>query len=187
MISNKNLNIVYVSKDKITNSQQKEISRLQDECFGDVSNDEIKEHFFIEGFAMLLAYYKNKLVGILELHKRKCEFNGVNFLLGGAAGVCVTKCMQRKGIATKLMKEGLKTLRENKCDVACLNIDFERQMYSLYEKIGFKFMDRAISFDDIHGKRIYEKGAMFIPVCSPKIYDHIMNSRKTFHYGRGYW
>lgn len=183
----KNINIVCIPKNKITNSQEKEIKRLQKECFGDVDEKEIKEHFFAEGFAMVLAYLDKKLVGILELHKRDCEFDGSKFLLGGAAGVCVIDSMRKQGIGSKLIKKGLKVLKDNKCAVACMNIDLEVKMYGFYEKLGFTMMDREISFNDIHGKRIYSKGAMFIPLSSKEIYDSIMNSRKTFHYGKGYW
>jgi hypothetical protein len=53
--------------------------------------------------------------------------------------------------------------------------------------MGFKLMRRRISFEDAHGKIRYDKGAMFVPICSREIYAHIMSSRKTFHYGKGYW
>jgi len=183
----KNLRIVSIPKKKITNSQQKDIGRLQKECFGNVDETEIKEHFFAEGFAMVLTYQNNGLVGILKLLKRQCEFDGFKFLLGGAAGACVTKCMRKQDIGSRLMKKGLKTLQQNGCAVACMNVDLEVKMYGFYEKLGFKMMEREVSFDDIYGKRIYEKGTMFIPLCSNKIYNHIMNSHKTFHYGKGYW
>ena len=68
-----------------------------------------------------------------------------------------------------------------------MTVDLEEPMYGFYEKLGFKMMEREISFTDIHGKRIYENGSMFIPINSMDIYNHIMNSRKIFHYGNGYW
>ncbi len=183
----KNINIVCIPKNKIINSQEKEIKRLQKKCFGDVSEREIKEHFFAEGFAMVLAYLDEKLVGILELHKRDCEFDGSKFLLGGAAGVCVIDSARKQGVGSKLIKKGLKVLKDSGCAIACMNVDLEVGMHGFYEKLGFKMMDREISFDDINGKRINSRGAMFIPLDSKEIYDQIMNSRKTFHYGNGYW
>lgn len=51
----------------------------------------------------------------------------------------------------------------------------------------FYRMNRKVSFEDKHGKMRYDKGTMFIPICSKIIYHHVMNSDKTFHYGKGYW
>ncbi len=182
-----NLKIVVVPMTKITNSQAIEVKKLQKECFGDVDKEEIKKHFFSKGFARVLAYHQNKLVGILELHKRNCQFENTKFLLGGAAGVCVTDCMRKQGIGSKLIKKGLETLKSEKCALACMNVDLEVAMHGFYEKLGFKMMDREISFDDIDGKRVYEKGAMFTPLNFKEVYDLVMNSSKTFHYGKGYW
>ena len=183
----KNVNIVFIPKDKITNSQEREIKKLQKKCFGYVDEKEIKEHFFSEGFAMVLVYLDKKVVGILELHKRDCEFEESKLLLSGAAGVCVADSVRKQGIGSKLIKKGLRVLRDNGCAIACMNVDLEVGMHGFYEKLGFKMMDREISFDDIHGKRINSKGAMFILLNSKEIYDQIMSSRKTFHYGKGYW
>ena len=108
-------------------------------------------------------------------------------MLAGVGGVCVTRKMRRKGVATKMVKEGLRILKQSKCDVACLNADVTRNAHKFYETIGFTMMNRKVSFEDKHGKMRYDEGTMFIPLCSKKIYHHIMNSEKTFHYGKGYW
>lgn len=183
----KDIIIVSIPNKKITNSQKREIGQLQKECFGHVDEKEIKEHFFSIGFAWVLAYHQNELVGILELHKRKRVFDKSKFLLGGVAGICIINSMRKQGVGSKLLKKGLTVLRDAGCDIACMTVDLEKPMYGFYEKFGFKMMEREISFDDIHGKRIYEKGTMFIPIKSTEIYNRIMNSNKTFHYGNGYW
>lgn len=48
-------------------------------------------------------------------------------------------------------------------------------------------MNRKVSFADKHGKMRYDKGTMFIPICSKTIHHHVMNSDRTFHFGKGYW
>jgi GNAT superfamily N-acetyltransferase len=182
-----NIKIIVVQNSKITNSQREAIKQLQKKCFGHVSQKEIEEHFFSKGFAWVLAFHENEIVGILELHRRRRVFDKSKFLLGGVAGVCVCNSMRKRGIGSALVKRGLKTLKDVGCDVACMTVDLVDPMYGFYEKLGFKMMEREISFDDINGRRIYEKGTMFIPINSKKIYNQIMNSSKTFHYGKGYW
>jgi ribosomal protein S18 acetylase RimI-like enzyme len=172
---------------KLTNSHQQGIKHLGEVCFGHVDKVAINEHFFAKGFAWVLALQNNKVVGLLELHRRKRVFDKSKFLLGGIGGVCVLPDLRQHGIGRQLMLKGLEVLREEGCDVVCLNVDLEEPMYSFYEKLGFKMMEREISFTDIHGKRIHDSGTMFMPLNSVEVYSHIMNSRKTFHYGNGYW
>jgi len=181
------IKIVSIPANKVTNSQHRSIIQLQKVCFSHVDTKEIQEHFFPKGFAWVFAYSINELVGILELHKRRCVFDKFKFLLGGVAGVCVDSCTRKSGIGSKLVIKGLEVLKEVGCDVACMTVDLEEPMYGFYEKLGFKMMERKISFTDIHGKCIYENGSMFIPINSMDIYNYIMNSRKIFHYGNGYW
>ena len=163
------------------------VKRLQKHCFSDVDPKDIEEYFYNEGFAMLLGLIDNKIVGLVGLFKRNVEFNGKRIVVGGIGGVCTQKNFRRKGIASKLIRRGLQILKDKKCDVACLNTDLSKTVYKLYEKNGFKLMKRKISFEDVNGKIRYDTGAMFIPIGSKKIYNYIMNSKKTFHYGRGYW
>lgn len=137
-----NIKITVIPNSKITNSQRKAIKQLQKECFSQVPEKEIKEYFFPKGFAWVLAYHQNELVGILELHKRRRVFDKSKFFLGGVAGACVTSCMRKQGIGAKLIKNGLAVLKEAGCDVACMTVDLEEPMYGFYEKLGFKMMER---------------------------------------------
>ncbi|OIN93748.1 hypothetical protein AUJ38_03050 [bacterium CG1_02_42_9] len=86
-----------------------------------------------------------------------------------------------------MLKEGLKLLKKEKCDIACFNVDLKKEAYLLYEKVGFKTMMRKISFENIKGEIKYDAGTMFIPLCSQAVYDYVMQSKNTFHYGKGYW
>lgn len=160
---------------------------LQRHCFGDVDTKELEECFYAAGFAVLVALVGNKVVDQAELFKRKINFDGISFVVGGIGGVCVRQDLRGKGIASRLVISGIEILRAKKCDVACLNTDLSKTAYKLYEKAGFKLMKRRISFEDVHGKIRHDTGTMFIPVCSKKKYGYIMKSKKTFHYGRGYW
>jgi len=181
------INVLLVFENELTDQQKVSIGELERRCFSDVDPKEAEECFYAESFARILAYSKDRLVGHLRLFRRNIEFDGRKVVLGGTGGVCVSEDTRRRGIATKLIEKGLQVLKEKNCDVACLNADLSKTVYKFYEKIGFKLMNRKISFEDIHGQIKYDYGTMFIPIRSKEIYNHIMNSDKIFHYGKGYW
>lgn len=52
-----------------------------------------------------------------------------------------------------MIKQGLATLKDQECDIACLNVDLEKKLHSLYEKAGFKMMNRDISFENAKGEK----------------------------------
>jgi predicted GNAT family N-acyltransferase len=181
------LKIFTVLENSLTRQQKQAVEKLNEECFNHVPTKEIEECFYAKSFARTFAYRNDEIIGHLRLFKRNTEHDGKKVTLGGIGGVCVTRKMRRKGIATKMIKQGLRTLKQNKCDVACLNADLTRNAHKFYETIGFTMMNRKVSFEDKHGKTRHDKGTMFIPICSKTIYHHVMNSDKTFHYGKGYW
>lgn len=100
----------------------------------------------------------------------------------------MTMSARGKGIATAMVKKGLEILKSEMCDVACRSADVKNHPGGgLYSQLGFTVMKRKISFGDVDGGIRYDSGEMFAPLCSKEIYDLIMNSRGTFHIGRGYW
>jgi GNAT superfamily N-acetyltransferase len=176
-----------IPEDGLTMEQKTAVRALKQHCFSNVSQEDIDECFIVQSFASVLAYEETRLVGHLGLIKRHVEFEGKDVILGGFDGVCVSESLRRRKIGTRLMKKGLQILEDEGCDVACLNADLKRTADKFYEKIGFRLMNRQISFEDGHGKTRYDTGTMFISVCSKEIYNQLMNSKKTFHYGKGYW
>jgi len=181
------IKLQFVLEKNITQLQKKATKNLQKECFSDVPKDSIEKDFISKEFARIFAYEDNKIIGMLGLFKRDIVFDGKKITIGGMGGVCVVAKARKKGIATQMLKKGLKILQKERCAVACLNVDLKKKAYKLYEKAGFKFIKRKISFENIKGEIKYDTGTMFIPVCSKSIYYFIMKSKKTFHYGIGYW
>lgn len=181
------LKTIIVSEKDLSLKQLEEIKLLNKECFANISQEEVDEDFIAESFARVIAYNKNNAVGTLHLYKRDNNFEGKEVVLGGIGGVCVTESERGKGIATKMCEEGLKRLKTEGCDVACLNVDLAKEAYKVYEKLGFTFMEREFSFTNSKGEIKYDTGTMFVPVNSNDIYNLIMNSKETFHYGIGYW
>lgn len=180
-------NIELVKAGELSSEQELGLLSLNQECFGDVPVKEIEENFYAEPFAYLFAFDKNQMISRVALFKRHIEFDGKSVVLGGIGGVCVTKDHRHHGVASSMLKRALVVLKSEGCDVACLNVDLEKKIYGVYEKLGFKMMEREISFENSKGETVGELGTMFIPLNSPELFDYIMSSSKTFHYGKGYW
>lgn len=182
-----NFAIEFAKSDELTSIQQEGLDSLNAECFGDVPETEVVENFYAKPFGYLFAMLGNKAISRVALFKREVIFDNRKIQLGGIGGVCVTADHRHHGVASSMLKRALVILNKEKCDIACLNVDLEKKVYRVYEKLGFKMMEREITFENSKGQLIKENGTMFIPVCSQEIYDFIMNSKNTFHYGKGYW
>lgn len=181
------MEIVFIREQDLTPTQKAQIEVLGQECFGDVDPKEIAEDFIAESFGRLFAYKNEEIVGMLSLFKRNIVFEREKILLGGMGGVCVTEAFRGKGIATKMIKNGIEILKKEGVEIACLNVDRKKAVYGLYEKLGFKFIGRDISFEDINGKIKHDSDSMFMSINSEEKYRKVMESKTTFHQGRGYW
>jgi len=181
------LKLIIINQNEITTINAHEIDVLAVECFPDVTPQQNEEHFYAKEFARILVYDKEFLVGHVKLFSREIEYHHNKINLGGMGAVCVKKEYRGRGIATEMLRNGLEILSERGCDIACLNVDTRKETYKLYESVGFTMLKKNISFEDSHGKIIYDDGTMFIPLHSRHIYDEIMKGKNTFHYGKGYW
>lgn len=182
-----NFAIGLVKAGELTVDQQAGLDALNAECFGDVPTVEISDNFIAEPFGYLFAMIGKEMISRVALFKREVVFDGQKISVGGIGGVCVRTNYRHHGIASSMVKRAVLTLTQQGCDVACLNVDLEKNVYHLYEKLGFALMSRNISFENIRGEIISEPGTMFIALNSPEKYQLVMNSSATFHYGRGYW
>ena len=171
----------------LTQHHQDELNKLNQECFGNVPHSEITENFIAEPFAYLFAMIGDHAISRVALFKRDIVFSAKNIMVGGIGGVCVTGDHRHHGVASSMLKRALIILNKEKCDIACLNVNLEKKVYRVYEKLGFKMMEREISFENSKGNIIREKGTMFIPLCPEEKYNLIMQSKEIFHYGKGYW
>ena len=181
------IRISFVLEKNLTPEQKRQITILNEESFGNVSKREIEENFIAKPFARLIAYDSEQAVGTLQLYKRENEFSGTTFSLGGIGGVCVAKHFRRRGIGKQLVEQAMMKLREQECDVVCLNTEPDESAFRLYEKIGFKLMEREVSFENSRGNIVRDYGTMLAPLNSKKTFDLIMKSKLTLHYGVGCW
>ena len=182
-----NFAIELVTAGDLTPAQQDSLDTLDRECFGDVPQAEVTDNFIAEPFSYLFAMVGEQMISRVALFKRNITFAGQGVVLGGIGGVCVTTLHRHHGIASSMLKKALLVLRDQECDLACLNVDLGKKIYGIYAKLGFTMMEREISFENVHGEIVRDHGTMFIPVCSQEKFELIMTSSKTFHYGRGYW
>jgi GNAT superfamily N-acetyltransferase len=105
-----------------------------------------------------------------------------------ACATCVTASARKRGLGSGLVRRGIEILTQKNCDIACLNANIKKYSSGgLYYRLGFRLMRRGISFTDANGTKRHDTGEMFIPIRSNDLYELVMNSRKTFHIGRGYW
>lgn len=144
-----------------------EIKEYQDDRFGSLP------------FSYAIACEGGRIVGVLNLLKRKMKFKEHNITLGGFGGVCTHTEFRRRGIARKLLQEGMKILKNNKCDIAFLNTDLKR-LGSLYGKVGFVPLPRKYKARGASGKIYLSQAGMIAPVCSKKIFDLVLKDTEVF-------
>ena len=140
----------------IKKNVQIQIESVWDECFSDVPESESIENFYADPYAVLAAIDSQKVIGAINIFKRKITFAGKKISLGGIGAVCVITEERRKGIGTLMVGMAMKHLKAQNCDIACLNVDLKKKIYGLYEKLGFVMMDREITFENVYGKIIKE-------------------------------
>jgi ribosomal protein S18 acetylase RimI-like enzyme len=144
-----------------------EVMEIQDDRFGSLP------------FGYVIGYEGDLIIGVTNLLKRNIKFKEQDITLGGFGGVCTHSEFRRQGIATKLLKEGMKILKDNKCGIAFLNTDPNR-LASLYNKIGFVPLQREYKATGASGKIYLGKSGMIAPVCSKKIFKLVLKDTDVF-------
>jgi predicted acetyltransferase len=144
-----------------------EIKEYQDDRFGSLP------------FGYVIVYDGGQIIGVLNLLKRNIKFKEQNITLGGVGGVCTHIEFRRQGIARKLLQEGMKMLKKNKCDIAFLNTD-PKKLGSLYGKFGFVPLPRRYKASGASGKVYLSEAGMIAPICSKKIFELVLKDTEVF-------
>ena len=145
-----------------------------------------KDKYFSVPEAWLLVFEGAQIIGSIKLHKRNVKFNKKNIILGGLGGVCIRKDKRRLGIASMMIEEGMKTLREWGCDIAYLCANLE-ESGSLYPQAGFVSMKKPYTYYGQSGKLYEETNGMIAPVESLDLFKEILSSEQKLHLGKGNW
>lgn len=145
-----------------------------------------KDKYFSVPKAWLLVFEGAQIIGSIKLHKRNVKFNNKNIILGGLGGVCARKDKRRLGIASMMIEEAMKILKEWGCDVAylCANIE---ESGSLYPRAGFVSLNKPYTYYGRSGKLDEETNGMLAPLKSLSLFEEILNSKQKFHLGKGNW
>jgi predicted acetyltransferase len=130
-------------------------------------------------YAYVLAYDNDKLVGVINLIKRKINFKKTEVLLGGVGGVCVHSDYRRKGIAKKLLVKAMENLKTTGVDVAYLCTDVDK-LGDLYKIVGFKPINRPYVATGLSGKKYEDTGGMLANVNSDEKFKLIMEDADKF-------
>lgn len=147
---------------------------------------ELREKFFSRPKAWLLAFEQDEIIGTILLHKRRVKHKSQVMILGGLGRVCTRKDRRSQGIATMMLEEAVKILKNWKCDVAylCANIE---ETGRLYARVGFAPLNKPYTYYGRSG-RLYEgTSGMIAPINSSKIFKEIIGSKEKFHIGSGNW
>lgn len=144
--------------------------------------DEEEENFFDRPKIVILAYLKNQLVGLLNIHVKNIIIENEQFLLGGIGGVVTDKEFRRKGIAIKILNKAIRVLKSNNFDIAMLCTDISK-LGALYKRVGFVPLGKSYYFISKSGKEKAEQSGMIAPVKSQRIFRKIMLTKETINVG----
>lgn len=186
------MEIKFIAKDKITRSQQKMIDRVNEICFGFdlavVKQDEGHMFGAVESGAYVLLD-ENQIVGILYIYKRLSEYDGQEFYIGGFGGLGILPDYRGKGYARQMVEKALQMSYEMGVDIACLFVDRNDNIYKLYEKLGYTFLNRAAYYIDSLGKEKMIMDVMILGLNNKALAEKILTTKCKYHYGNdeGCW
>jgi predicted acetyltransferase len=177
------MDIKIVVNNHPSKAQLRKYQEFSDKHWGKHNHSkEERKNFFDVPKIVVLAYFKTQLVGLLNIHIRNVHSGNKSFSLGGIGGVVVNKKTRRKRIATKLLKQAMKEMREMKIDVSmlCTNVN---KLGDLYKKVGFTPLQKPYYFYDLNKKQQKEMGGMIAPVSSKKNSNMLLNSKEKINVG----
>jgi len=171
-----------------------QVDELLDMCFGVKSGQspqrlvEKKDKFFTIPIAYLLVIENNLVIGVIELYKREISYLEEKIILGGFGGVCTAKNKRRRGVATALLKKGMRELKSQSCDIAylCTDVD-DPGMLTIYSQVGFTPLNKPYTYLGKSGKRYTEEDGLIAPVKSKDKYNFVVEGKEIFNIGIGNW
>lgn len=136
----------------------------------------------------VLAFAGPKLVGRVIVLTRQINIAGSRVFLGGIGGVCTHPKYQGQGIASTLLKKGMRELYRQKCDIAYLCTDIDNPMLvHLYQKFGFRVLGKPYTYEGKSGKRYISGDGMIAPLRSEKMVSQVLASKTPLDIGVGNW
>lgn len=146
----------------------------------------LRERFFSQPKAWLLAFKDDQIIGTILLHKRRTNFKNQELILGGIGRVCTRKDKRNQGIATAMLKKAVKILKEWGCDIAYLCADIEKTG-ALYAQVGFVPLNKPYTYFGQSGTLYEGTSGMIAPINSSDIFNDVLHSEQKLHIGKGNW
>ncbi len=137
-------------------------------------------------FGYVIAYLDSNIIGTLNLIERNISYADQRFSLGGFGGVCVNVHFRHQGIATKMIQEGCRVLKERNCEVVF--IDSEPTEQELYIKNGFEKLKQDYLITGTSGKKYVMKNrGMVKNLASIEKFKIILDAEQIFDLGGQGW
>lgn len=135
-----------------------ELNRIRNECGNERSDfqpstvEQIRHLLKNNSYSYIENYFgvlKEKCVGCVIVAIDKLFNSEKNVKAGIVLGLAVLKKYRKAGVGTTLLLHGLKTLEAKEMNKAVLDVDDlnETGAFKLYEKIGFKVVEKFITYE----------------------------------------
>ena len=179
------MNLRIEVKRKISIAESEFFRKFADDNWGKHYDtpEEVKLCFFAKPDFVLVAYFKNIVVGLVNIYLREIAFNGKKLKIGGIGGMVAGKKFRHQGIATRLLEDCIKLMKKSGAKVSFLSTDI-KQLGKLYRHVGFVHLNRPYFFLDKNGVERQAEGGMISPIVSKDIYNKIFKSNEKIFVGK---
>ncbi|MBU3101859.1 MULTISPECIES: GNAT family N-acetyltransferase [Clostridium] len=116
------MKIIFLLTKNISIKENKEITEINNICFEDVPDEDCKLDFVDVSLGKFIMYDNDTAIGSCGIHKRKSEFDGEEYILGGFGEVAILPRNRGNGYGKVLAEKAIKKLYEINCDVAITKI-----------------------------------------------------------------
>ena len=162
-----------------------QVDKLVKEGFGDSI---LEDRHFSVPYAHLLAIERGEVIGVTRLFKRLIVFNRKTLTVGGFGSLTTKGKKRRVGVATALLKRGMRDFGMQNFDIAFLCTDINNPaMIRLYCRVGFVPLGKPYTYTGKSGLRYVEHNGMVAPVKSMDKLKYIVSGKEPLNIGAGSW
>ncbi len=162
--------------------------QLQRECFRDVPAAEVEEDFCRPPVASVLASSREVLVACAEVFQREIVYKERMMTIGGFSP-CTREDWRGRGIATAVCRRAMDYLKEQGGALLFLSVDTKYDAHPLYERLGFKKLQRPFIYANVRGELKESDGGMVAPLCAPELFEYVWRGNVPLSLApeAGYW
>lgn len=142
----------------------------------------MRNNFYSIPTCIMYAEEVGELIGMTFVFIRDIQFENKTLKLGGIGCVATHRDYRRKGVATKLLRQAFKIMKNDGVDISLLCTNIEK-FGSLYQSVGFFPLEKPYFFEDRNGKMTPDNDGMIAPVNSPELVEQIKDSSERLFVG----